>query len=284
MSLRRLFATGLPMNRKERFFTGTVFPMIVCCEDMAHVDRLLATVGVGAVDIDGRPGSTNLQLFTEYGFTESVVGAASDRFDTAGLSRATPDIVIHLAGPVGRLLLIEAKMYDRPTATDLVAQIEGQKGIGVVMADGLGLDANHVVSVALLPQRLADEIGPIGDIAVLTWEDLRELYLDVAPAYWLEVLNQALADYELLAGAAVTFGANADATLSGQAIYDGYHAGDLPYLTMGRQGGLTGGSLATDLSSGAWKQRPYECRIAAEPVNTNWFTVTEFVEAVHASL
>jgi len=268
------------MNRKERFFTGTVFPMLTCCNDMAHLGRLLARLGIEDVEIDGRPGSTNIQLFTEYGFKESVVGAASERFNTTSLSRETPDIVLHVAEPQARLVLIEAKMYDRPGATDLLAQIEGQKIIGAAMAEGLNIETTDVIYAALLPHRLAVEIGPIGDTKVITWEHLRELYLDVAPAYWLEVLNDALLDYESLVGAPVTFGANADATLTGQAVYDGFKSGGLAYLTMGRQGGIAGPGLAADIASNAWKQRAYECRTAPEPVNANWFSVAAFVTAI----
>lgn len=268
------------MNRKERFFTGTVFPMLTCCDNMAHLGRLLAKLGVDGVEVDGRPGSTNIQIFTEYGFKESVVGAAAERFATEGLSRETPDIVIHLTEPQHRLILIEAKMYDRPGATDLLTQIEGQKIIGTAMAQGLDIDAADVVHAALLPQRLADEVGPVGDTKVLTWEDLRELYLDVAPAYWLEILNDALLDYEALVGAVVTFGANSDATLTGQTIYDGFKSGDFEYQTMGRQGGLAAPALAADITSGDWKHRPYECAKAAEPANPNWFSISAFVTAV----
>lgn len=32
---------GLPLNRKERFYTATVLPMLVCTDDFGHLDRLL---------------------------------------------------------------------------------------------------------------------------------------------------------------------------------------------------------------------------------------------------
>jgi hypothetical protein len=62
-----LFDTALPMNRKERFFTGTVFPMIVCADEFRHFGRFLRLSRVGDRTIQVA-SAANIQFFTEYGF------------------------------------------------------------------------------------------------------------------------------------------------------------------------------------------------------------------------
>ena len=41
MSLTSLLDSRLPMNRKERFFTGTVFPMIVAGDGFGGLQKFL---------------------------------------------------------------------------------------------------------------------------------------------------------------------------------------------------------------------------------------------------
>jgi hypothetical protein len=76
VSIAHLADSGLPFNRKERFFTGTVLPMLVCTDGFAHFGRLTELVGLGRIDVDPHPDSTNVQFFTEYSFVESVIGDA----------------------------------------------------------------------------------------------------------------------------------------------------------------------------------------------------------------
>jgi hypothetical protein len=40
MSVEAMIATGLPLNRKERYYTGTVLPLIICADDFAPFHRL----------------------------------------------------------------------------------------------------------------------------------------------------------------------------------------------------------------------------------------------------
>ncbi len=73
---RALVDQHLPLNRKERYFTGTVLPAIVCADNFRHFDlflRLLTTAELPRVD--PHPERTNLQFFTEYSFVEALTGA-----------------------------------------------------------------------------------------------------------------------------------------------------------------------------------------------------------------
>src|SRR6266511_3351664 len=125
MSLASLVAAGLPLNRKERFYTGTVFPAIVCAEGFAYFGRLANVIpGCPAFQVDARPRSANVQVFTEYGLWESIFGeAARKRFTVPPTARDTPDILVYLAVDPPVLIALEAKMYDRPTREALQEQM-----------------------------------------------------------------------------------------------------------------------------------------------------------------
>ncbi|MDC3985926.1 hypothetical protein [Polyangium jinanense] len=281
MSIGHLADAGLPFNRKERYFTGTVLPMLVCADNFAHFDRLTELAGLGRIKVDATPASTNVQFFTEYGFAESLVGAAKKRFRGAPTSRETPDVMIYVAGSEPALLAIEAKMYDRPSATELKIQLAAQKRQVDYLASQLGLEASQVAHVALLPARLAGEVGTLPG-RIVTWEQIRDTFADVAPPYFVEVLRVALERYDALAAARVmTFGANAEVKLTGTEIHQRHHEGTLSLGWMGRAGGLHGMKLAKDLVTGGWRKQRYECssEAAGKP---NWFTVAEFVAKVDA--
>jgi len=281
MGLDDLFDAGLPMNRKERFFTGTVFPMLTCRNAMQELHLLLARLGVEDAAIDGTASGTNVQVFTEYCLKESVFTQDDHgRFSTDLVDKSTPDVVIYVGPPRQQLVLIEAKVYDRPTAAQLIQQIKAQKAVGDVMASGLGIDPDAVIYAALLPGALAAEIGDI-PVPVVTWENLLELYPG-PDDYWVQLLKRALDLYPTLAAPGLSFGANADTKLTGVEIVAAIDDDEPRWLTMGRSGGLRGPKLDQDVASGGWRTQRYECSSRPDPINANWFTVAEFVARVHA--
>jgi hypothetical protein len=281
MSVAKLADIGLPFNRKERFFTGTVLPMLVCADNFAHFGRLAELAGLGQLGVDAMPGSANVQFFTEYCFAESLVGAAKERFLGAPTSRETPDVMIYIAGPRRALLAIEAKMYDRPSAAELKIQLAAQATQVNYLAAQLGVEASQVAHIALLPERLAGEVGDL-PVPTVTWEQIRDAFADVAPPYFVEVLRVALERYDDLAAPRVlTFGANAEVKLTGAEIDRRRCEGTLVLGWMGRRGGLHGPELTSDLGSGAWRTHRYECSSKAVR-NPNWFTVAEFIAKVDA--
>lgn len=267
-------ATRLPLNRKERYYTGTVLPMIAFSDGFAHTGRLLEMAGLRDVSIAGLEGYADVQMFTEYSFAESVLLPADrDRFADRPPAADTPDLV--LAGP-DWLLAIEAKLFDQPSVADLRSQLERQRALVDYWTRVLGYDRSRVAHAALLPKSLHDRIGAAADTRVLLWEDVLEEYRFIAPAHWIAVLETALVS-ELYGSVAYGFGANKEAELTGAQIQA--DAGSLPYTTMGRTQGLQGAALAGDVASGRWRSQRYEVRAEGIP-NKNWFTIAEFLALV----
>lgn len=268
---------GLPINRKERFYTGTVLPMLVATEDFAHLGRFLRLCGIDVQINSARGALGEVSFVTEYGFAESVYTSADrEKWDTKSAGD-TPDVVI--AG-ADWLVAVGAKMFHNPSAVDLDLQMRRQALIVQRWTAILGLDPGRVKHTLLLPETLARASSGHG-WPVTTWEQVYDSYKIVGPRYWSNVLLTALASYDELVSKGPTFGANKDANLTGAEIVVGFDAGTIPYTSVGRGGGLAGPAFADDIDSCAWQSRRYEVRLG-EPPNPNWFTIEQFVDATRS--
>lgn len=266
----------LPLNRKERYYTGTVLPMIVASDGFSHLHRLL-----DLCDLDIQPfndanldGLQKIAFYTEYSFVESRYTTIDKaRFPNAPTDADTPDIVI-----VGEdwLLAIEAKMFHNPLPGALNHQMERQRVLVEYWTRMLNLRRDRVRHVLLLPQAL-----PVKGVTfpIVTWEQVLQAYRVPAPAYWTAMLATALDRYGDLVSAPITFGGNKDADLTGQQIVHAHAEGTLEFRYMGRNGGLHGSALGEDIASGNWRTRRYEVRREPLPGNGNWFEVVSFIQA-----
>jgi len=288
MSLVHLMKTALPMNRKERFFTGTVFPGIVCKRDFQDLDVLASLIpGCVLPPIDPHPDTTNIQFFTEYSLVESIYGKETKaRFPDPPTSKDTPDILILVSGEPTVLIALEAKMYDQPSAPKLMEQMRAQRVQLDYLREHLALDAVH--HAALLPEGLARKIATNLPLAgpdafpVILWEDLSDAYRPVRSDddYFLAMLDLALFLWPTLVAKPSPFGTNAEQYLTGQEIHDMRE--DTQVRMVGRRGGALGDLFAKDVASRAWKKHRYEVssKEAELAGNPNWFTVEEFVNGV----
>ena len=148
----------LPLNRKERYYTGTVLPMIVAGDGFMHLHRLLALCGLDHVQVQDDSatplqGQQDIQFFTEYSFAESVFRPEDkQRFADRPLEADTPDLVIS-----GRdwLLAIEAKMYHRPSTLDIETQMGRQRVLVDHWCEKFHIGAERARHIALLPAQFA---------------------------------------------------------------------------------------------------------------------------------
>jgi len=271
----------LPMNRKERFFTGAVLPMLIADNGFVHLHRFLALCGL---DVDAQDPSTNslngdqdLQLFSEYGFAESVFTHADrQRLSDRPIERDTPDVV--LMAP-DWLVAVEAKMYHRPSRTAINLQLSKQRVLVDYWVSKFDLDPRRVAHVLLLPEGLARDRQPL-DAPVVTWEEVHHEYSAVGPAYWLGVLGTALDRYGELHSPEPTFRTNPDEMLTGEEIVEAHAQGTLVYHSMGRNGGKGGDLLSDDIVGGGWREQSYEVRRDPDPINHNWFLISEFIAKI----
>ena len=273
--LKDLFDERLPINRKERYYTGTVLPMIVASDGFKHFDRFLALCGMPEVALDADPNSSDIQFFTEYGFKESLKDGAEKRFGDPDGPHA-PDLVVYIEGAPSLLLGVEAKVFSQPSEADVREQLRVQKQLLSIMQDGVSPQTG-VYQIALLPRGLGMP-KRIDGVPVLTWETVADSFRDVAPPYWIKVLDEALRRYGGLAST-TGGGQNSVAKVLGREIWED-HKGERTYAWMGRQGGLSGPELQNDISTGGWKTQRYEVRYDPLRGNRNWFPIREFIKKI----
>jgi len=123
-------AHWLPLNRKERYYTGTVLPMLIGSDRFSQLHRFVALCGLdvepfGRDDDGGGPG---IQFFTEYNLFESIFTKEDRaRFEAdPPTERDTPDLVL-----VGSdwLLVVEAKMFHKPNPATMAEQLRRRDGV-----------------------------------------------------------------------------------------------------------------------------------------------------------
>jgi hypothetical protein len=67
MTLQELFTTQLPLNRKERYYTGTILPQIIASDNFSSFNRFWKLIGgEHDLEIQVTNGGVNIQFFTEY--------------------------------------------------------------------------------------------------------------------------------------------------------------------------------------------------------------------------
>lgn len=280
-SLDELLDTTLPLNRKERYFTGTVLPALLG-SDLQHLQRLADLVGVSEVTVRTQQNDCTVLLFTEYGIAESAIGKAAKRFAGLPSGKDTPDLVVLITEPHPVLIAVEAKLYDRPSRGDLISQLNGQRSIleplSQCLAGWLHVDGVELVHVALLPSKLAAAVQKSGDlpVPVHTWEEVRDKWADVG-GYYHQMLKVALDRYDDLVSRRIGY---QDNELLGQDIVQRAANGTLVYAWMGRRGGVDGTEMKDDIASGTWKSTLYQVRKDAIPGNPNWFPIAEYIAAV----
>jgi hypothetical protein len=272
-------AAHLPFNRKERFFTGTVLPLLVASDDFARLPAFLSACGMPAPVIEAARSARpeTIQFLTEYGFAESTWNDRTGDWTDYDGGRDTPDVVI-----VGTdwLLAVEAKVYARQGRTVIADQLAAQRTLVEYWQRKLDVPPEHARLVALLPEAYAREVGDVG-APVVTWEAVLAAVGPSAPAYWRAVLATALRRYDELKS---TFDGRRPVRpkLTGAEIVAGHDDGSRSVTWVGRLGGLGGARLQQDLATGSWRTQTYEVS-EDEPDNArNWFTVAEFVTAVRA--
>lgn len=267
----------LPLNRKERFYTGTVLPVIIAADGFAHLDRFLALCGIdNVVTSPRRDGGPPCQLITEYNFAESLIGASDDRWQRKVRFGDTPDLVLAASD---FLIAIEGKVFDRPTRAELELQVARQRELIDEWADVLAIADDRVRHVALLPDQLVVEVGAVTGAEIVTWQQIVDAYRIVGPAYWVAVLDVACSRWSKLAAKPRIFGQNADARLTGEAVVALVDQTIVEYGYVGRTGGATG-AVHDDVANGAWRTRLYEVRRDPLPGNPNWMSVGEFIALV----
>ncbi|MFC1956406.1 hypothetical protein ACFLWZ_07845 [Chloroflexota bacterium] len=281
MSIRNLIEDELPLNRKEGFFTNTVFPMIVCRDNFKYLTLFTSLFeGCEGLEVIANPDSANIQFFTEYSLLESIyTDRAKRRFTNAPKIKDAPDIIILIKGETKILIAIAAKMYDTPNNESLINQLNNQKRHIDYLVEKLNID--RAIQCILLPEKICSQIGNLGT-QIITWETIHNTYEHVLhDDYFLDLLKISLDSYDELVAERRQYGKHSEKKMLGEDIYDKFKLRQLDMVIMGRYMGLKGDYLLNDIQSGLWKKQEYETSSAGMPFNDSWFHIEDFVELVN---
>jgi len=266
------------MNRDEHFFTGTIFPMLVCRNNFQHIDEFLTLINMDCKIAS--PSPENIKFYAEYNLNTSVFGSARSYFEEDAKFTLSIDILFLLRCDDGyvKMVAIEAKMFDKPSASSLRKQMEKQQEQLTMVCK----DDTQLQMVALIPEQqyvnVQQEFDDRNtDFQVITWKMIYEAYEKLFPDdYFVKELKFAIDRYCELVSCP-------SGKLTGLCIYR--HAQELKGLMIGRHKGL--GELQNDIVSGDWKCREYEINHSGEKIGElNWFSVEQFVEKLreHGSI
>jgi hypothetical protein len=281
ISLLNLCNRWLPLNRKERYYTATVLPSIICAENFAHFGRFLKLLELEDAGFDVARDSVNIQFSTQYSLADSIFDAETkDRFREFPVAYDTPDLMILIDGSLPMLIAIEAKMFSAVSKAYLLFQMHRQRDL--ILASIVNKWPRlGIVQVALLPLTLKNDFRPLQGMQVITGEDVYHTYKEIpSAAYFNDMLWTAISQFDRLRAKERIFGENAQDFLSGEDIVNGFQQERFLFQTMGRQKGITGQQLIGDISRGEWRKRLYEVRRTSDLPNRNWFRISDFVDLV----
>ncbi len=281
-SLYNNFNNYLPLNRKERFFTGTVLPQILCHENFKYINLFFGLIDNFPKDIviHANAANNNIQFLTEYSLKESA-NFCGKKYQNLPKTKDTPDVVILITEPDLYLIVIEAKMFTSPNNSDFKQQIKAQQDVIKCVQENLEIKPVNIFHLGLVPENYFSK-NIITNCQMLYWENILNAYTGILQGtYFYETLKFALQNFTKLIsgnnGSFGSFGKNCEDRLSGLEILTWHKAGKRFWV--GRDRGLYGNKLQKDKETGGWQRFEYEVNFTGnEAANRNWFSSFDFVE------
>lgn len=272
----------LPINRKERFYTGTVLPQIITNDNFKHINLFFDLIEnfPKVKQIQPNSENNNIQFLTEYSLKESA-NFLGKKYKNLPKTKDTPDVVILITEPDLVLIVIEAKMFTSPNVSEFKNQIKAQKEVIKCIQENLDIQSGNIFHLGLVPERYFSQ-NINADCQIVYWENIVTAYKGILHgSFFYETLRYALQNFDTLvsanSGAFGSFGKNSEDRLPGLEILSLHKVGK--GFLVGRKGGVNGAELKTDKESGGWQTYEYEVNFTGkETPNRNWFSSAEFVE------
>lgn len=275
--------SDLPLNRKERFYTGTVLPALLFHKGLDNFYTFLRAIKGFPPEINKSTTKDDFLFYTEYSLKESAGKRnIGEKIDTE--TKETPDVVIEILKPKKVFVIIEAKMFAKVTEEDLSNQMNAQeKAVVDILKKKFQLAHEQVFHIALIPKKAG--IKESGKFQVVNWDSfIQSPELKVQDNFFFNYLRFALDNYEHLVQ-------NGGWRLpdyvkpnkpTGEEIYEnGKNHGS---LWVGRKGGRP--TLLADIRTGKWKKKRY-CVSDSKPTRGifgQWISSMDFAEMVDSNM
>jgi len=273
--LKEILKSELPINRKEKFYTGTVLPALLFHNGLSNLYRFLREIPEFPNEVNEQNTKDDFLFYTEYNLKESA-GKKSVGTEIYTATRDTPDVIIQILKPLTVFVIIEAKMFANLTQNDFSRQMRAQKEAVIDILKQRYQDS-RTFHVALVPSQLGFK-GTL-DYEVLNWQffiDNKEL--NVQSNYFFAYLKFALENYSGLVSERYGKASTVRDELRGTEIYQDGKTGKT--LWVGRNGGRS--AIEEDVRKGIWRNRLYGTN-TEEPKDGrkgNWLSSAEFAEII----
>lgn len=270
----------LPLNRKERFYTGTVLPALLFHRGLRNLYAFLRLIRGFPETANERTTGDSFLFYTEYNLKQSA-GARNVGRKMDITSNDTPDLLILALKPEPVLVAIEGKVFAATSRGDMDHQMWRQADIVLhPFARECGLSENSVFHVALVPEKLG--LADTPSYQVLNWEVFLRIDLfDVTDNHFYPYLQFALQNYERLVSVRSGAPQTAQGKQTGEQIVKAVQAGNPVWV--GRNGGEQ--AIRADVARGRWQSREYWVNQAKPPKGRpgNWLPGQRFLELVESS-
>jgi hypothetical protein len=275
--LKQSLQKELPINRKERFYTGTVLPSILFHNGLSNLFRFLREIEGFPGDINENTTQDNFLFYTEYNLKESA-GKKSVGAEIYTATRDAPDIVIEILKPRKVFVVIEAKMFANLTQNNFGKQIAAQKlAVIDILKNKYALDDTQVFHVALTPKSLGFETT-VG-YQLINWEFfLANDEIDLRDNYFANFLRFALEHYDELVCDQPGMASTVERQIPGFDVY--LNGTGQEKLWVGRKGGKR--TIEDDVKKGVWRDKLYAINTQKpqDGQKGNWINSHEFAAIV----
>lgn len=270
----KIFEEELPLNRKERFYTGTILPALLFHNGLNNFYTFLRTIKEFPDDINEAKTKDNFLFYTEYNLKQSAGKKKNVGRIIPTETNETPDVAIEILKPKKIFIIIEAKMFHNVSQSSLSSQMSKQrKAVIEPLRKAFQLEESKVFHVALAPRMSKLKDGQY--FQVINWEFfIDNEKLNLKNSYFCDYLRFALDNYESLVATEPPYRKE-----RGQQIYeDGKNSGN---LWVGRKGGIK--TIKEDIKANKWKTRKYFINPDKPPPGgrkQNWISSKTFTDLV----
>lgn len=274
---KQRLTSELPINRKERFYTGTVLPSILFHNGLFNFFRFLREIERLPISIDQENTKDNFLFYTEYNLKESA-GKKSVGAEIYTATGDTPDVIIEILEPEKVFIVIEAKMFANLTQIDFGKQMAAQKCAVIdILKKKYSLDDKQIIHIALTPKQLGFKTTV--DYQVMNWEFfINNEDIDLQGNYFANFLRFALEHYDELVCDQSGMASTVEKQIRGFDVYrDGIDQGK---LWVGRKGGKR--TIEEDVNKGTWRDKLYgiNTQKPQDGQKGNWISSHEFAAIV----
>jgi hypothetical protein len=182
----------LPLCRKEKYYTSCILPQLICGDEMQRLNDFLSFLSVDRKFIHDSYSSDNLLFYTEYSLKESA-----DWVELANHpSKETPDLILLIKSKDKNsylLIVVEAKMFNKTSASEFNKKIELQKSIVEIIKNKLGIKDKNYLHICLfkdIPRGYKENPNE----RIITWSDILTLYKYFRNNYFYKILKYAIED------------------------------------------------------------------------------------------